>query len=328
MKTKKLASSIIVISAIAVIQLLTFSSCKQCSDQKSSEADSLKGTISISGAFAMYPMVIKWAEEYKKLRPNVRIDISAGGAGKGIADALSKIVDIGMVSREISPEEIAKGAWFIALTKDAVLPTICSKNPFLSQLKAKGLSKQKFIDIFINNKYKTWGEVIDTKSKDKLTVYTRSDACGAAEMWAKFLDAKQENLKGVGVFGDPGIADALKKDKSGIGFNNVNYVFDCRTKNKYEGMEVIPVDLNDNKIIDPDENFYGNLDGMINAIRDGKYPSPPARDLYFVSAGKPQSKVVIDFITWILADGQKFVTESGYVQMPEEKIKISMQKLN
>ena len=65
--------------------------------------EKLSGQISISGAFALYPMTVKWAEEFRKIHPGVRIDISAGGAGKGIADALSGMVEIGMVSREINP---------------------------------------------------------------------------------------------------------------------------------------------------------------------------------------------------------------------------------
>ena len=43
------------------------------------------GQISISGAFALYPMVVRWADEYRKISPDVRFDISAGGAGKGIS---------------------------------------------------------------------------------------------------------------------------------------------------------------------------------------------------------------------------------------------------
>jgi phosphate transport system substrate-binding protein len=328
MKTKTLNFGFMIVAVVLIIHLMTMSACKQGANKDTTGTDTLKGTISLSGAFALYPMAVKWAEEFKKLHPNVRIDISAGGAGKGMADALSKIVDLGMVSREVNPEEIAKGAWYIALTKDAVLPTISASNPVLNDLKTKGLTKQKFIDIFINNKYKTWGDAIGTNSKDKMVVYVRSDACGAGEMWAKFLGGKQDNLKGVGVFGDPGVADALKKDKFGIGYNNVNYSFDCRTKKKYEGIEIIPLDLNENGKIDPDENFYGNIDEIINAIRDGKYPSPPARDLYFVSMGKPQNKLVVEFIKWILADGQKYVTEAGYVQLPPEKISAQLQKLN
>ncbi len=96
---------------------------------KSFSQNKLSGQISISGAFALYPMTVKWAEEFRKINPDVRIDISAGGAGKGIADALSGMVEIGMVSREIYPEELKKGAFPIAVTKDAVVAVISESNP-------------------------------------------------------------------------------------------------------------------------------------------------------------------------------------------------------
>ena len=79
--------------------------------KKQNPAD-LQGTISISGAFAMYPLTVKWVEEFKKLHPKVTIDVSAGGAGKGMVDVLNGLVDIAMFSREVSPEEQAKGAWY------------------------------------------------------------------------------------------------------------------------------------------------------------------------------------------------------------------------
>ena len=62
----------------------------------------LQGTITASGAFALYPLMVKWGEEYQKLHPDVQFDISAGGAGKGMTDALGGQVDIGMVSRRSS----------------------------------------------------------------------------------------------------------------------------------------------------------------------------------------------------------------------------------
>ncbi len=70
------------------------------------------------------------------------------------------------------------------------------------------------------------------------------------------MEKNQESLQGIGVFGDPGIADAVKNDKFGIGFNNVIYAFDINTRKKFEGLEIIPIDLNNNGgVIDPDENF-------------------------------------------------------------------------
>ena len=55
-----------------------------------------KGTIKVSGAWALYPMMVKWAEEYQEIHPNVKIEVSAGGAGKGMTDALAGLVDIGL----------------------------------------------------------------------------------------------------------------------------------------------------------------------------------------------------------------------------------------
>jgi phosphate transport system substrate-binding protein len=151
-------------------------------------------------------------------------------------------------------------------------------------------------------------------------VYTRSDACGAAEVWAKFYGKKQEDLQGSGVYGDPGLALAVKKDPVGIGYNNIGYAYDHTTKKQVGGITVVPIDLNNNGKIDPDENFYNTMEDIINAISKGKYPSPPARDLYFVTKGKPVNKATSEFIKWVLTDGQKYVRESGYIGIPADKL--------
>jgi phosphate transport system substrate-binding protein len=73
-------------------------------------------------------------------------------------------------------------------------------------------------------------------------------------------------------------------------------------------------------VIEADENFYGSLDTIMRAIQTGRYPSPPARDLYLVSKGKPTDPVIIAFLDWILTDGQQFVHEGGYVELSEDKV--------
>jgi phosphate transport system substrate-binding protein len=288
----------------------------------------LTGQISISGAFALYPMTIKWAEEFRKINPGVKIDISAGGAGKGIADALSGMVEIGMVSREIYAEEIKKGAYPIAVTKDAVVAVISELNPALNDILSKGLKKDAGNNVWITGKFTSWAQAFNTRTSTPIHVYTRSDACGAAEMWAKFFGKKQEDLLGVGVFGDPGLAQAVKKDPLGIGFNNIGYAYDASTKQQVKGLKVVPLDLNNNGKIDADENFYNTMNDLIAAIASGKYPSPPARELYFVVKGNPKNnKVLTEFIKWVLSDGQKFVHEAGYIALPKEKIEAERKKL-
>jgi len=250
----------------------------------------LKGHITISGAWALYPMAVKWAEEFKKIYPNVKIDISAGGAGKGITDALSRSVDLGMVSRDINLVEIQKGIWTVSVAKNAVVATVNADNPVIKDILAKGITKEKLQKIFISGDVKTWGQVVNSDNKNAINVYTRSDACGAAETWAKYLGVKQEDLVGIGVYGDPGVAEAVKKDKFAVGYNNSNFVG--------AGIMVVPI-----------------------------YPALPARELYLVSYGVPQGKEVRTFLRWVLTDGQKFVPEAGFINVSPKRISEDLQKM-
>lgn len=310
---KKILFPIVLIAVIIV---------SSCASQKKKDR-----TISLSGAFALYPLAVKWTQEYQKINPEIRFNVSGGGAGKGMADALAGTVDLGMFSREIAEEEKSQGVWWVGLTIDAVVPTISDQNPFLETIKRQGLTREDFTAIFTKEKNNDWGEILKVPGKGKMVVYTRSDACGAAETWAIYMGKKQENLLGIGIFGDPGLADAVAKDKFGIGFNNTAYVYDINTGKKRPGIEVAPIDINGNGSIDPEENFYDSFESVLAAIAEGVYPSPPARELYFVSKGKPQKQATLDFIRWCLTEGQQYVKEAGYVPIDSREIGEYLEKL-
>jgi phosphate transport system substrate-binding protein len=288
------------------------------------KAVSVEGTIRISGAWALYPMMVKWAEEFKKVNPGVRIDVSAGGAGKGITDALSGLVDIGMVSRELRPEELRQKAFYVPVVKDAVFPTINQNNEVFKELMQKGLKKKALKDLWVSGQSLTWGQLVGKANNQIVRVYTRSDSCGAAETWAKYLGVQQEDLKGVAVYGDPGVAEAVRKDKSGIGFNNLNYAFDMKTGAPIAGIQVVPIDVNENGRIDTAERLRTKQEA-IKAVLAGVYPSPPARDLYLVTKESFSGPAKI-FVRWILSDGQKFVDEVGYLKISKAQIKDALKK--
>ena len=287
----------------------------------------VKGTIKVSGAWALYPMMVKWAEEYQEIHPDVKIEVSAGGAGKGMADALAGLVDIGMVSREIYPEEIANGAFYVKVTKDAVVATVNENNPVLNNILTKGLTRQTFYNIYIAGNTTTWRQAVGkTNVTDEIHVYTRSDACGAAETWAKYLGKKQDDLLGTGVYGDPGLLEAVRNDRLGIGFNNIGYAYDMQTWGQVAGIRVIPIDVDGNGQIDPEEDFYSTKDKIVEAIGLGAYPSPPARDLHLVTKNK-FTDLSKEFVEWILTEGQNYVEEVGYVSLPENTINEQLAKL-
>ncbi|HEY2582510.1 MAG TPA: substrate-binding domain-containing protein, partial [Mucilaginibacter sp.] len=148
-----------IIAVIAAAAVLIIASSFVKSNNVQPSADELDGTISISGAFALYPITVKWADEFKKLHPNVKFNISAGGAGKGITDALSGLVDIGLASRDIDPAEVKKGAYTVYVTKDAVVPSFNTANPNAAALLVKGVKRSQFLDVFVNGGIKNWNQL-------------------------------------------------------------------------------------------------------------------------------------------------------------------------
>jgi phosphate transport system substrate-binding protein len=210
--------------------------------------EQLSGTISVSGAFALYPMMTVWAEEFTKLHPDVQFDVQGGGAGKGMTDTIAGAVDIGMISRSIKEEETAQGIFWVAVTKDAVFPIINMENPVAAQILEKGITQEIFNKIYITEEIKTWGDVVgDPTITDEIHVFTRSDASGAADQWAKYTGGEtQDDLKGVGVNGEPSILGEVIKDPLAIGYGNLNSIFDLSSGSLVPGVVIPPIDIDEN----------------------------------------------------------------------------------
>jgi phosphate transport system substrate-binding protein len=296
-------------------------------DNEQSPTDALKGTISISGAFALYPMMTVWAEEFTKLNPGVQFDVQGGGAGKGMTDTIAGAVDIGMISRAIKPEEESQGIFWVSVTKDAAFPIVSDKNPVLETLKKTGISQESFNKIFITGEFTTWGQLIgDPSITDEIHVYTRSDSSGAAEMWAKFSGGKvQDDLKGIALNGEPALVEQVMKDPFGIGYANLNSVFDLSTGQPVPGVVTPFMDINTNGRADADEQLT-DLAKAVEAVASGKYPSPPARFENLATKGKPQG-AVLAFIQWIITDGQALTSQAGYVPLTAGQQQESLNKL-
>ncbi len=319
MKTQKTGKKLLI--PVFFILLSVILIWPACDRPKNTNQSKVRGTFSISGAFALYPLTVKWVEEFRKEYPDIQVDVSAGGAGKGMVDVLAGMVDLGMFSRSVTPAEEEKGIWYIAVAKDAVVATINQENPFNETLQRKGVAVETLAAIYLDNKPWFWSDLSDSiLVKSPIHVYTRSDACGAAQVWASFFSSNQESLHGIGVFGDPGMADAIKKDVLGLGYNNVAYAYDINTRKKYAGMEILPIDFNNNGLVDHDEQLYQSLDTLMKAIGSGKYPTPPARDLYFIAKGNPDNPLVRLFLNWILSSGQNYVERAGYVRLSDQTI--------
>ena len=58
---------------------------------------------------------------------------------------------------------------------------------------------------------------------------------------------------------------------------------------------------------------------IIDAIFNGRYPTPPARDLYLVLKGKPTKLEVKLFLEFVLTTGQQYAIESLFIPLTQEQ---------
>ena len=308
--------------------LMAFQSCRHSTQPESVEADNLQGSISISGAFALYPMAVEWTNAFSALHPAVRIDLSSGGAGKGMTDVLNGMVDFAMLSREPHDEERNKGAIDFSVAKDAVLPVFSASNPLYEKIMAHGITADDARKIWITAEITTWGQLIGTHDDTPIHVYTRSDACGAAQTFAAWFDAVQEDLGGTAVYGDPGISKAVIDDPLGIGYNNMAYAYDSETLNMQTGLEVLPLDIDGNRSVTDEEKLYTTRSTIAKAIEEGRFPAPPSRNLYLVTNGVPADTAALEFLKFVITDGQAFNEPNGYVRISNASARESMRNLN
>jgi phosphate transport system substrate-binding protein len=305
---------------LILIVLYAVGGCRQKGKSRSGKGD-LEGDISISTSFALYPLILKWTDEFHRLHPEVEFDVSAVGADKSVSDNLTGLVDLGGISREVREREEAAGLWGVAVAQDTVVAVVSEKNPHLSELLSRGCTREDFARIWIAGDIQTWGNVLAEKSvSSPLRSYTRADPCGAGEIWALFLGGGQEDLRGIGVHGESWMARAVKEDPLGIGYTNLGFAYDSRTSEPISGISVLPIDFDGNGRIDTGEDFYATRDRLLEAISLGKYPSPPCRKLYLISRGIPKRRPVREFVNWALTDGQAYVSEAGYIPLLDSEL--------
>ena len=89
----------------AVVTKKGYISVKTFDSYKSS---GLTGTVVLDGSTSVGPLMDAIADEYKKLNPDVKVQIQQTGSSAGINSAIEGVCDIGMSSRELKSSESAK----------------------------------------------------------------------------------------------------------------------------------------------------------------------------------------------------------------------------
>ena len=320
-------------SSLLLLILFFLSGCGQKKPEKvpdnlqDSQKENISGSFSISGAFALSPLVNKWAGDFMNIHKGVKIEIIESGTGQGISDLRNKKVQLAMISRPLADDEIEEGIWTIPVAKDGVATIVNDENPYLDRLMKQGLSTNEIQEIFTSSKPLLWSDLLDTTGKEKMITYSRADESGASDLFARFIYKKASELTGIKVTSDDEMISKVQNDPLAIGFCNLSYAFVFPTGERKEKIQIVPFDLDFDNIVDRKERPFKNLESAHRSIWLGIYPETLCRELTIGSAGKPTDPVIVAFLEYILTFGQESVKETGFCELNNVYIEYARKNL-
>lgn len=267
----------------------------------SSSADSNGTTeayIENKGSDTIVNLALAWAEKYQGDHPDVRISVTGGGSGTGIASLINGTVDIANASRQIKNEEIEQAQengiepLEHIIARDAIAVIVNPENP-VDQLTLKQIS-----DIY-SGKISNWKEVggedrpivrLSRETNSGTHVYFLETVLRLSSKEDKTLFSTDTLL----LPSSEGIIAEVRQNPNAIG---------------YDGLGYVPHDLKMIAIAEVDGGKY--VLPSIPTVNDKTYPI--ARDLYMYTNGQPEG-LLKEYLDWILsAEAQQIVAELGFV---------------
>lgn len=287
---------------IFILSSLFFTSCS-VNPSSDTTSNSSASYIENKGSDTIVNLALAWAEKYQADNPDVRISVTGGGSGTGIAALINGTVDIANASRQIKQEEIdeakSNGVDPVEhiIARDAIAVIVNPGNP------VNQLTLQQLSDIY-SGKITNWKEVGgEDRPIVKLSRETNSGThVYFLETVLRLGNAEDETLFSMDTLLLPsseGIIVEVRQNPNAIG---------------YDGLGYVPHDLKVISIAEKEGGSY--VLPAIPTVNDKSYPI--ARDLYMYTNGEPTG-VVKEYLDWILSpEAQEIVAELGFVPVDGE----------
>jgi phosphate transport system substrate-binding protein len=335
--------------AFVLALALAFWSCtNETAPVKTDTASQPSGQILINGAGATFPNPIysKWFDEYHKLHPNIQINYQSIGSGGGIRQVIEGTVDFGATDGPMTDEQLKQ-----AKTKVLHFPTVLGADvaayniPGVTQ--ELNFTPEALAGIFLG-KIKKWNDPelkkanadVNLPDKDIIVIH-RSDGSGTTYVWVDYLSKVSPEWKskvgvntsvnwpvGVGGKGNEGVAGLIKQTPYGLGY--VELIYAVQNKMAY------------GKVRDAAGTFVkADLASVTAAAASVAETMPadfrvsitnaPGKDAYPIASftwllipskipDEAEKKVLVDFLKWMLTDGQNLVEALSYARLPKEVI--------
>ncbi len=290
----------IVLLATLVFYPAILSGCTAVSARSAPDTPGDETYIENKGSDTIVNLALAWAEEYQKLQPEIRISVTGGGSGTGIAALINGTVDIANASRPIKSEELeaarengADPVEFV-IARDAIAIIVNPNNP------VSELTLQQIADIY-SGKYINWQDVggqdrpivrLSRETNSGTHVYFLEQVLRLGQKDSKTLFARDTLL----LPSSEGITAEVRDNPNAIGYDGLGYVT--------PEVKVVAVAR------DPTAAY---ILPSANTVNSGTYPI--ARDLYMYTSQEPTGKV-LEYLDWIKSrEAQKIVSELGFVPL-------------
>ena len=278
--------------------ILLLSILSACTSSSRSSSDSPANYIENKGSDTIVNLALAWAEKYQTEHPDVRISVTGGGSGTGIASLINGTVDIANASRQIKSEEVdqarANGIDPVEhiIARDAIAVIVNPENP------VNELTLQQISDIY-SGKISNWTEVggedrpivrLSRETNSGTHVYFLETVLRLGSKTDKTLFSMDTLL----LPSSEGIIAEVRDNPNAIG---------------YDGLGYVPKDL---KMIAIAKSAGAPFVlPSVATVNDKTYPI--ARDLYMYTAGEPTG-IIQTYLDWILSpEAQQIVLQLGFV---------------
>jgi phosphate transport system substrate-binding protein len=168
--------------------------------------------ISLTGSSTVAPLMAEIGKLYEKQNPGSRVDVQMGGSSRGAKDAAEGLVDVGMISRKVKPEEEAKIVPHL-LAHDGIALIVNNKNPL------KEITRDTVIQIF-TGKVTNWSAVGGPDAP--ITVVNKAEGRSTLELFLEHFKLKAPDIKAGVIIGDnqQGIK-SVSADPNAIGYVSI-----------------------------------------------------------------------------------------------------------
>ena len=312
-------------------------------------------TIQIDGAGATfpYPIYSKWFSEYNKLHPNVQINYQSIGSGGGIRQLTNQTVFFGATDGPMTPDQLlaAPGRVLHFPTVLGAVVPVYNLSDVTADLNFSG---ETLAAIFLG-KITRWNDPALAKDNPgvtlpdtEITVVHRSDGSGTSYIWCDYLSKVSAEYKktigvatsvnwpvGLGGKGNEGVAGLVKQTPGAFGYVELIYASHNQIAfGAVKNMDGEFIKASVEAVTAAASSAAGKMPAdfrvsITNAPGKGVYPisSFTWLLLYENPKDKERSKILVDFMKWALADGQKFAPELGYAPLPKGVIDLELPAL-